>query len=283
MLTYNKYTLYGNSLTDYVWTHNVVDNQTTIDSTTEYEYAPVWDSNTVFLAPFTENLNGGTGTVSTGNVLNWLVYRQDGDNQSLNYIGSVPATQSNLIDYGVLNNSQYKYIVYGETDKGLTAPMTQKDIQETSWWNWSLVGLIETEKENQFFGDTNNIWLFDSNLTSNSLEQNVDKTTINNFTQFPKVSSGKMNYLTTGITALLSNVDRATGKYSDSVDLYNKFNEFIADGSLKLLRDRKGNGWIVSTDKVTSNYNDVTSEQMITISFTVTQLDSLDGNSIIGG
>lgn len=283
MLTYNKYTLYGNSLTDYVWTHNVVDNQTTIDSTTEYEYAPVWDSNTVFLAPFTENLNGGAGTVSTGNVLNWLVYRQDGDNQSLNYIGSVPATQSNLIDYGVLNNSQYKYVVYGETDNTLTIPMVQKDIQETSWWNWSLVGLTETEKENQFFGDTNNIWLFDSNLTSNSLEQNVDKTTINNFTQFPKVSSGKMNYLTTGITALLSNVDRATGKYSDSVDLYNKFNEFIADGSLKLLRDRKGNGWIVSTDKVTSNYNDVTSEQMITISFTVTQLDSLDGNSIIGG
>ena len=283
MLSYNKYKLYGNSLTDYIWVHDVVDSQTTIDSTTGYTYAPQWDSKTVFLAPFTENINGGEGTVSTGNVINWLIYRQDGTNQTLNYIGSVPASQSNLIDYGILNNAQYKYIIYGETDSALTTPISQQDIQQTSWWNWSLVGLIETDKDNQFYGDTNNIWLFDSNLTSNALEQNVDKTIMNNFTQFPKVSTGQMNYLTTGITALLSNVDKTTGKYTDSVDLYNKFNAFIADSSLKLLRDRKGNGWIVSTDKCSANYNDVTSEQMITVNFTVTQLDTLSGNSVIGG
>ncbi len=123
-----------------------------------------------------------------------------------------------------------------------------------------------SDTANLYYADTSNVWLFDTNLTSGDMEQNLAVYTNDNFTQFPKVSLGKRNYLTGTIDCFINNFDTTAGKYSDSVAMSNAFKAFINNGELKLLRDRKGSGWIVQTTSNKFTHIDESAEQITKIS-----------------
>ena len=118
-------------------------------------------------------------------------------------------------------------------------------------------------------------------LTSSGFDQNIDKYIVENFTQFPKISSGKKNYLSSSITAFLNNIK--DGRYVDTVEQYNRFVDFIAQPTPKLLRDRKGNGWVVSTMGNTMRYIDESVEQITQVSFNFVQLNDIQSVNVIGG
>ena len=161
--------------------------------------------------------------------------------------------------------------------------MTQLDYTTAQWQDWSLVGLTESDTQGVYYANMNNIWLFNSNLTSGTFTQNLAKNQIETFTQFPKVYSGKSNYISMEITALLGNINLSNGEYQgDTSTNIRKFRDFIADGNPKLLRDRKGGGWIVATMTNNFDINDVTSEQLTSVTFGVMLKDTLEDVSIIG-
>lgn len=282
MFSYNKATLYGDALVDYIWVRNKVDTQDEINSTTGFTYAPKWDANTFLLAPFNNTLNGGNVTSVGDKILYWQVYRRAKDDATLHFLARIPASQYALYDFNVVNNNEYQYILFAETADYISAPLQQDGYVNTNWWNWSLVGLTKSEADSKvYYADTNNVWIFDTELQSSALQQNLDKAVLENFTQFPKLSSGKKNYLTGTVTAYLSNPHNS--RYQDTVEQYNAFINFIADENPKLLKDRKGNGWIVGTTSNQMQYNDVTAEQITTVNFDFVQLDNLDDLNIIGG
>lgn len=283
MFSYNKATLYGNSLTDYIHIGNKIDTQNEINATLGYEYEPKWNSETVLFAPFTDGINGGNIVSLTDNVLFWQIYRKQPNDSILTFLYRVPVTQYSLLDFNILNNSEYQYVIFAETENYISAPMEQKGYTKAVWGDWSICGLIETESKEIYNIDENNIWLFNSNLESGTIEQNLDKYTMENFTKFPKISSGKKNYLTGSIKALLGNVNPQTNEYSDTVEMYNRFVDFIADGNEKLLRDRKGNGWIVSTTGNNLQYIDYSADQMTNVTFSFTQINDTKNFTIIGG
>lgn len=281
--SYNKATLYGQSYVDYLWVKNKVDTQTEIDSTLGNTYKPTWDDNTLLLANFDDTLGGGNIPSLTDNILYWQIYRKKPEDTALTFICKVPASQYKLVDFNVLNNTEYQYTIFAETETTISAPFEQVGYINTHWWNWSLVGLQESETTDLYYADSENIWLFDTELNSSSLDQNISKYVMDNFTRYPSVSSGLKNYMTGSITAYLSNVDIQAGKYEDTVAQYNAFVEFIAQPTPKLLRDRKGNGWIVSTTDANAQYIDESPQQITRVSFGFTQLNDVGNVNIIGG
>lgn len=282
MLSYNKVTLYGGALVDYLWIKNTVDDQPTINSTTGYYYTPSWDGNTLLLAPFTENINGGNIVSLSDSVVAWQIYRTTPDSPALQFIARVPAFQSQILDFGVTNNNQYSYTIFAETENYLSAPMPQQGYTQTNWDTWSLIGLEETDTEGLYY-TTNDIWIFNSNLSSSSIQSNLDKYTFEPFTQYPKISTGKRNYVTGNITALLGNVNPFTGAYeNDSAESMQDFQNFIASENFKLLRDRKGNGWICATTSTNIDISDESIEQIASVNFDFTQINGIENFSIIG-
>ena len=282
MFAYNKATLYGDSMVDYIWVHNKVDSQNEINQTLGYTYEPKWDANTFLLALFNNTLNGGNVTSVGDKILYWQVYKRKRGEVTLRFLARVPASQYALYDFNAVNNAEYQYILFAETAEYISAPLQQDGYTITSWWNWSLAKLTKSETDDKiYYADSKNVWLFDTEVQSSAFQQNLDKATIENFTQFPKISTGKKNYLTGSISAFLSNPHNA--RYEDTIEQYNAFIDFIADENPKLLKDRKGNGWIVDTTSNQMQYNDVTAEQITTVNFDFVQLDDLDDLNIIGG
>lgn len=283
MFSYNKATLYGNSIVDYLWIKDYIAQQSEIDNIDTYTYAPIWDSSTMLLATFDKDINAGNIISLTDNVLYWQIYKRKPNDTSLKFVAKIPASQYKVVDFNVLNGDEYQYTIFAETENYISAPLEQLGFVKASWWNWSLIGLQESDANGLYYVDNENIWLFDTMLTSNGFDQNIDKYIMENFTQFPKISSGKKNYLSSSITAFLSNVDPKTGKYIDTVEQYNKFIDFIAKPTPKLLRDRKGNGWVVSTTGNSLQYIDESSEQITRVSFNFVQLNDISSVNVIGG
>lgn len=283
MFSYNKATLYGNSIVDYLWIKDYIAQQSEINNVNAYTYAPVWDGNTLLLATFDRDLNAGNIVSLTDNVIYWQIYKRKPDDASLSFVAKIPASQYKVVDFNVLNGDEYQYTIFAETENYISAPLEQIGFIKASWWNWSLVGLKESDTNGLYYADSENIWLFDTMLTSNGFDQNIDKYIMENFTQFPKISSGKKNYLSSSLTAFLSNVDLQGGRYSDTVEQYNRFVDFIAQPTPKLLRDRKGNGWVVSTTGNSMQYIDESTEQITKVSFNFVQLNDINSVNVIGG
>jgi hypothetical protein len=280
-LSYQMAKLYGDSLTDYVWIKNTVDSQETINTTLANTFQPSWDANTELLAPFTSNINGGNSSSISTDVINWWIYKQKMDDTTLTFVAKVPATQNTLIDYNVLNNTEYLYTIFAETATTLSAPIQASAYTTASWWNWSLIGLVETSTNKLYYADSDNIWLFDTNLTSGEQTQNLATYTYDNFTQFPKVSQGQRNYITGQIDCYISNYSKAVGGYVDTVEMQNNFRTFINNGEIKLLRDRKGNGYLVQTNAGSSSYVDDSAEQIIKVTLQYVQIGTLDNINVI--
>ena len=280
-LSYNKATLYGNSIVDYVWIKNYVADQSEIGTVSAYTYSPQWDDTTLMLAPFNSDINGGNVVGLSDNVIAWQIYKRKPDDSVFTFVAKVPAAQYKVSDFNVLNNDEYQYTIFAETENYISAPLEQKDFVKASWWNWSIVGLNDSGTNGLYYADSDNIWLFDTMLTSSGFDQNIDKYIVENFTQFPKISSGKKNYLSSSITAFLNNIK--DGRYVDTVEQYNRFVDFIAQPTPKLLRDRKENGWVVSTMGNNMRYIDESIEQITQVSFNFVQLNDIQSVNVIGG
>jgi len=278
---YHKSQIYGSGKFDYVWVTNVTETQGFIDSTTGANYVPSWTDDTALLAFFNNNINGGDITFSGESITNWLIYKQEDGNTTLTYVATVPSTQTSILDYNVKNNTNYRYQVFAETPSFLSQPLITSDYAITNWWNWSLIGLETTDTDNFYYVDTDNVWKFDTELSSDALTQNVDRNTFENFTQFPKVSSGQKNYYTGGITTFLNNT--SNGVYSDTISLQTQFREFVNNGNIKLLKDRKGNAMFVDTTTNEFQYKDESQEQITSVTFTFTQVDGGESFPAIGG
>lgn len=276
---YHKSQIYGSGKFDYVWVTNVTETQGFIDATTGATYVPAWTDDTTLLASFNNNINGGDITFSGESITNWLIYKKEDGNNTLTYVATVPSTQTSIIDYNVKNNTGYSYQVFAETPNFLSQPLITSESVTTSWWNWSLVGLENTDTDNFYYVDTDNIWKFDTELSSEALVQNVDRNTFEGFTKYPKVTKSDKNYITGGITALISNP--VNGVYSDTVAMKNNFRDFVNNGEIKLLRDRKGSAWLVETMSNEFQLTDKSAEQITQLTFKFTQIGDSDEISAV--
>ena len=266
---------------DYVWVKNGVQSQDVIDAVNNFFYIPTFDFDTLLLANFNDNINGGNISNISSDVVNWLIYRKEKDSTTLTFIASIPASENNITDYNVLFGQEYEYVIFAETDNEISNAITGKGTVKARWEGWSLIDLNNQQESGLYTISADDVWLFNTNFSSSDIEQNLNKYIYENFTQFPKVSTGQKNYISGGITAFLSNITSTSPQYKDTAQMMQDFGNMIANGHPKLLKDRKGNAWIVDTQSNGFNYIDESYEQIITVGFNFIQIGDADSISVI--
>lgn len=269
-----------NGVFDYVQVLNTTATQSQIDAHNKITYIPEWTGDTSFLNNFNNNINMNNVPSNLGEIEYFSVYKYSETDKILTHVGDFLLEQDGLLDYSIRNRTTYQYVIFAVTSDYMSNAITLPPVT-TRWDCWSIANIIDTKTDGVYSIDTNSIWAFNTNLTSGGYTQNIDTYTYDNFTQFPKISKGEKNYYTGTLTAYLNNIQSMP--YYDTVEMQDKFCEFINSPNLKLLKDRKGNCLIVQTTGNSFAVQDNAREQMITVSFNFTQVvDTNKFGSIIG-
>ena len=275
---FNRVTLLGEQLIDYLWITNKVLTNAEILETEPYNYIPSWTPDTIFLANFDDTLQAGSIKTLNENIIKWLIYRKKNGNTSLDLVASIDAVHDFIMDYSVGNQTGYQYYIFPLTQNTIVSPIISDTIT-TDWWNWSLVDIEESTTKDLFYVNTDNIWNFELNIESGAMTQNLDKQTYVGFSQFPKVSTGNRDYYTGSLSCLIGKI--TNNVYIDTIDTQENFRKFIKNGKQKLLKDRKGNAFLVDTTGNSFDVTDTLSEQVVAISFDWIQIGTIDDISII--
>ena len=167
---------------------------------------------------------------------------------------------------------------------------------------WSIVNLVPTQENSQigtdintYVADTDNVWMFKYQLENGSLTQNISKNELSTLGQYPKIGIGKKNFLSGSVSCYLGSeiiplskagyIERTPASRdvpmstNEKAFMVEKWREFVATGTPKLLRDTKGQSWIVQIMDGTTTTNETISIKPDTISFSWRQI--ADTNDVI--
>lgn len=271
-----KVTFYNNITLDFAHLEALSPNPSQIFTN---NYRPIANNNTRSLVCF-EGTNSSAGVSDDALGYTFSVYRRDGNNKNLIPIYSKSLGKLSVVDYNVRNQKEYQYYIFKEDAESISKALLSNTIT-TCWWDYAVFGLtLEDESSNTYKIDLDDVWLFQSNISSDSTSQNFAKTTYRNLTKFPQVSIGKSNYSSGSFSGLIGRVKN--NKYIEDVISIEKWNDFCANSQLKLFKDRKGHKYIVDITSSTCSTDDVTREQATTVNVGWTQIDDADNYIIIG-
>lgn len=249
------------------------------------KFKPTLNNYSRFLASFDngDSIANGIADVALG--YSFSVYKEEKDTNRLRYVAHLDDGSLSMVDYNVANNQTYKYYIFKEDESAISEAVISNDI-DTCWWDWSIIDLIPNENEKDgYYADKNSIWKLNLNLSSSVKNQVIDVTVYDNLTKFPKVSTGKNNYSKGSLSCLLGNIQKTSdslGKYIEPASMLDEWNNFCANGRIKLLKDRKGNAMLVNITETSSQIADEIPEQPTTITFGWVQVEDITNVTIIG-
>lgn len=231
----NSIRISGKIVCDYIWCVNrelTPDERKTISNP---ENEPKWTMDTGLLVTFNDTLLAGNITEGTSAPI-MHVYRRDVATGSMDLAAVTDGVQTAITDYNVVNNKEYEYVLFAETDGAIASPITSPPIK-TSWENYCLFDADETEVEGRF--KMHDCFLFDHNINSGTMSNNLSVAKFDNFTRYPKFMKSKANYYSSTLTGLLGHLDK-DGNYFDSAEMLDALCEFTASTRRKFLKDTKG-------------------------------------------
>ena len=209
-------------------------------------------------------------------------------------------------------NVPYIYANTGKTERGTSiydqdngwrpfSSRLSKPVRSTLQY-WSIVNLIPTQEDSQigtdistYVADTDNVWMFKYQLENGSLTQNVSKNEFSTLGQYPKIGIGRKNFLSGSVSCYLGSeiiplskvgyIERAPASRNaplstnEKAFMVEKWRDLVATGTPKLLRDTKGQSWIVQIMDGTTTTNEAISIKPDTINFSWCQV--ADTNDVI--
>ena len=109
-------------------------------------------------------------------------------------------------------------------------------------------------------------------MQNSGVTQTLNKTTYTTFGKYARTNASNNNYATGSFSCLFGEASNFV--YYEDADKLEKWCEFINNGNMKLLKDIKGNAWII--DIVDSNVkpDDSLLEVPSTLTFSWVQLNS---------
>lgn len=288
---------------------NVKISKTITNSASHFNEISDLDDNTILLSDFSSSVDAWYFNQSGTNNSPFFIYRKRPEQQYYDYLGQTQKGQNAFTDYNVKNNTKYhylistkspdgsgKYIVYENLNEDHESPEYKEDGElhylKTAWTEWSICSIAETDKENEYKVVSDRVWLLGGNLESGDIVQNTSVTSWNTLGQYAKVSVGSSNFDSGSITCLLgaigySGINSYKETYTDlntslEKDMIESWKKFVDDKSLKLLKDRKGQKWIIQIlGNSTRKIKDETSNQMTVISFQWQEVTDSNKASII--
>ena len=224
-------------------------------------------------------------------------------------------------DFNVATGHKYKYIVYAavSTDGGSVSTVQStaaKELPETispDWDCWSLTELVPTTIttdtpaiKKAYTADTQNVWLFKYDVESGDQTQNISKTEQKTLGQFPRFAHGRQNNISSSVSCYLGSeiinlgclpesekipyaqgyVERLPWKANlttnQKVAMLQEWRKIVASKNPKLIKDRKGQAFIVQVTSGSNKPTDNIGYQPDKINFSWTQIASLDDTIITG-
>lgn len=238
----------------------------------------------------------------------------DGEFKPLTPLKKVLGTSSatEFSDYNIENNRMYQYVFYpiekGKTSSqvipAITVPQTPGDQNlKTNWPAWSITELHpDSSDSKKFYASKDDVWLFNYNVETGDQSQNLSRTEYQTLGEYPRYAQGALNYIKGQVTCLLGSEvipafelidgDDTAGGYverrlfSDSyssnkkVDMLKAWRKVVYSSNPKLLKDRKGQSFIVTLTDASNKPQDNVKYQPDTISFSWTQIGTTDDVTI---
>lgn len=205
------------------------------------------------------------------------IYRKTPDQTYYDYVFGMTEEEYAFIDYNIRANQWYHYLAAAQVPDltaGYRYLMFENNDEygdlkymKASWDNWSIQDIEDTDTEN-LYAKTGTTWLLGLNYAESSVTQNTNVMNYETLGQFSKFGVGKKNFESGSYSGLLGNMeevsvydddikflkyknyqytekDKPSSIYSREMDKIERWKAFIYNGKLKLLKDYKGNGWIV--------------------------------------
>lgn len=241
---------------------------------------------------------------------NFFIYRKTPAQNYYNYIGNLKGSSFTFSDFGVNASEYYHYLatIEKKDTEGNIEYVSYENIidgqpryLQATWDKFSLHDII-FDNENQSYYVSGSTWLLYCNVESNEITQRTSVTSWDTLGQYNKVSIGQRNFDSGTLTCLLGEVkeyeiydknnnltksydytERTGSNYYDSeAEKEKEWKKFISNGNLKLLKDFKGNKWIIQImqdSTRTIDYNAIKKVTMISIQWE--EVDNSDKYPII--
>ena len=211
-------------------------------------------------------------------------------------------------------DSYITYTVYENLDSN-----GKQTYYHTKFDTWTICNIEESTDDPNFYWKTGKTWVLGLNMGEESINKHLNINSQDTLGQFPKISMGSRNYDSMSFSGLLGRIYQykdysfkglnnqygsvpkekdwytekmdykqtdgtwgVTDPYATEMDKLKAWKEFITDGEMKLLRDMKGNAWIVQiTDAVDYNINMGASGQPTVINFQWAEIKGLSNLTIV--
>lgn len=229
---------------------------------------------------------------------------------------NIDGDEKEFRDYNVKNGHSYQYIAYprnlATNNRQQFANQSDQDLEtktgdpvKINWNCWSITELIPLKVSkktplvaHEYKVDSNNIWLFKYNLDVGSQIQNINKNEIQTLGRYPRYSQGLTNNISGEVTCMLGSeiipntklgyIERRRESLAvplstnEKVMLLNKWRKLVYSRNPKLLKDQKGQAWIVQIVSSSNTPNNIVMDQPDSISFAWKEIESIDNTIIYG-
>lgn len=273
---YNKLTNYGDTIVDFTHVKNTVLSQSEIEKTLFTNNNPYWDDDTILLAKNNQNTEAGNIIGMDGMPNKWRLNRTGIGSASSQLIAEMDILQLAIKDYTVSNQKNYLYQLSPISDTEIGSPAEQEFV--TTMFNWCLIDLIPTSDKTIF--NAGEKFFFDLDIKSGALSTETDRTEYETYTQFNKVSVGARKFIRGSLSSLIGHM--SNNDYIDTTDFRQLLQTVISNGRMKLLKNRKGDVFVVNTHTQSNQFRDEIGVQPTDNSFDFMEIMNVKDITVIG-
>lgn len=225
---------------------------------------------------------------------------------------AIDTTQTTVYDFNVTAGREYQYIAYSAEGNPTAIQKLAQPIK-VDWDCWSLTELtpvrIDTASpaiKKAYVANPTNVWLFKYDVESGDQAQNISKTEQKTLGQFPRFAHGRQNNISSSVSCYLGSeiinlgclteeekipyaqgyLERLPWKShlttNQKVMMLQEWRKVVASKNPKLIKDRKGQAFIVQITSGSNKPTDNIGYQPDKINFSWTQIASLDDTIITG-
>ena len=216
-------------------------------------------------------------------------------------------SQYSFRDYNVTTDRKYQYVFYPLSDGDRL--VREDDIVSVKWDSWSITELHPLDKKHKnYYAGNDDIWVFNLNVETGEQTQNISRNENITLGTYPRYSQGRQNRVSGQVTCLmgtdvvpLTYLEYGTGisfspcvrngyqeirffdahpTSNEKVDMLKKWRQLVFSKNPKLLKDRKGQSFIVTITNSSNKPFDNVRNQPDTISFSWSEIQSLDDVTI---
>lgn len=226
------------------------------------------------------------------------IFRKDSDKHLWNYIGFMPIVEGqntiHFTDYTAGNNSEYDYsfvrgiadVAIADYDPAINYKPYNIESVQTKWDGWTITALHPfkdyvknyIESDPMTLKDTNILttvfaktpyvvgetWHFLSAINSGDITTNLGINVHVGTSAYPTVTRTKNKYQTGSFTAHILELECPSTNVIDNIDKVKRWDKFINNDCLFILRSDKGDVWVIAISENTSRSYDESVEPILT-------------------